>query len=114
MPQMRASAGLRRVGHLAQRPTDSVSTMRPILTGEERSRMTSVENADQPLQVAPRGLIARHPLTSFFVIAYAFSWLIEVPIALAAAGILPVTLPRPVLTIGIVAATFGPTDSASS
>ena len=74
--------------------------------------MTSVENADQPLHVAPRGLIARHPLTSFFVIAYAFSWLIEVPIALAAAGILPVALPRPVLTIGIVAATFGPTVSA--
>ena len=91
---------------------DGLRSMRPILTGEECNRMTSVENADQPVHVAPRGLIARHPLTSFFVIAYAFSWLIEVPIALAAAGILPVTLPRPVLTIGIVAATFGPTVSA--
>ncbi|MCD2441869.1 CPBP family glutamic-type intramembrane protease [Agromyces sp. SYSU K20354] len=74
--------------------------------------MTSVDNADQPRSPASRGVLAKHPLTSFFVIAYAVSWLIEVPIVLSATGVLPFTLPRPVITIGIVAATFGPTVSA--
>lgn len=73
--------------------------------------MPDVDRADQPLRVARRGVIAKHPLASFFVIAYAFSWLIEVPIALSAMGVLP-DFPRVVVTIGIVAATFGPAVSA--
>jgi uncharacterized protein len=59
-----------------------------------------------------RGPLARHPLVAFFVIAYAFSWLIEVPVALAAQGLLPLALPTPVIAVAIVAATFGPTVAA--
>jgi pimeloyl-ACP methyl ester carboxylesterase/membrane protease YdiL (CAAX protease family) len=37
--------------------------------------------------------IARHPLSSFFVIAYGVSWSIAVPLALQAQGLLPQQLP---------------------
>ena len=77
--------------------------------------MTTVDNADQPLRAAPEGLLARHPLVSFFVLAYAFSWLLEVPVALSetGTGLLPFTIPRPLLVLAIAAATFvGPTLSA--
>jgi membrane protease YdiL (CAAX protease family) len=43
---------------------------------------------------APRGLLARHPLVSFFVMAYAFSWLVWTPWVLGedGAGLLPIKL----------------------
>lgn len=37
--------------------------------------------------------LARHPLRSFFVLAFALSWLIEVPLALEARGLLNAHLP---------------------
>ncbi len=77
--------------------------------------MTTVDNADQPLRAAPEGLLARHPLVFFFLIAYAGSWLLEVPVALSetGTGLLPFTIPRPLLALAIAAATFlGPTLSA--
>jgi membrane protease YdiL (CAAX protease family) len=60
-------------------------------------------------------MLARHPLVFFFLIAYAGSWLLEVPIALSktGTGLLPFTIPRPLLALAIAAATFlGPTLSA--
>ncbi len=63
----------------------------------------------------PLQLLARHPLVFFFLIAYADSWLIEVPIALSetGTGLLPFTIPRPLLALVIAAATLvGPTLSA--
>src|SRR5919112_1899329 len=77
--------------------------------------MTTVDNADQPLRAAPEGLLARHPLVFFFLIAYAGAWLVEVPVALSetGTGLLPFTIPKPVLALAIAAATFlGPTLSA--
>ena len=77
--------------------------------------MTTVDNADQPVRAAPHGLLARHPLTAFFVMAYAFSWLVELPVVLSETGIglLPYTLPQPVIALAIAGATFvGPTVSA--
>src|SRR5919112_4214850 len=77
--------------------------------------MTTVDNADQPLRAAPEGLLARHPLVFYFLIAYAGSWLLEVPVALSetGTGLLPFTIPRPLLALAIAAATFlGPTLSA--
>jgi uncharacterized protein len=77
--------------------------------------MTTVDNAAQRPGAAREGLLARHPLVFFFLIAYAGSWLLEVPIALSetGTGLLPFTIPRPLLALAIAAATFlGPTLSA--
>ena len=75
--------------------------------------MTS--DADPRPHTSRVGLLARHPLVFFFVIAYAGAWLVEVPLALSqtGTGLLPFTIPRPVLALSIAAATFtGPTLSA--
>jgi membrane protease YdiL (CAAX protease family) len=74
--------------------------------------MTVVGKAGGSPLSARSGVIARYPLISFFVIAYLFAWLIEVPIALSAQGILPFSLPHSAVAIGIIAATFGPTVAA--
>jgi uncharacterized protein len=71
--------------------------------------MTTVDNT-APRPGAPReGLLARHPLLFFFLIAYAGAWLLEVPLALSETG-----TGRPLLALAIItAATFlGPTLSA--
>jgi uncharacterized protein len=73
--------------------------------------MTSVDDAERLSPVTSRGPLARHPLISFFVIAFALAWLIEVPLALSANGILP-KLPLLAFAIAIPAATFAPTASA--
>ena len=69
-----------------------------------------------PAQPAParQGLLARRPLVSFFVMAYAFSWLVWSPWVLGqeGAGLLPITIGQAtgvVLAAGILA---GPTLSA--
>src|SRR5918993_4962096 len=43
----------------------------------------------------PRGLLARHPLVFFFIIAYAGTWLFELPYVLSeyGAGLLPTRSP---------------------
>jgi uncharacterized protein len=82
---------------------------------EEGIDMTTIDNADQPVRATQRGLLARHPLTSFFVMAYAFSWLVELPVVLSetGTGALPYTLPKPLIAVLIAAATFaGPTVAA--
>jgi CAAX protease family protein len=43
--------------------------------------MTTADNAAQPPGAAREGLLARHRLIFYFVIAYAFSWLVWVPLA---------------------------------
>jgi uncharacterized protein len=61
------------------------------------------------------GPIARHPLLFFFLIAYAGAWLVEAPVVLSrtGTGLLPLTLPPPLIAVLIAAATFtGPTLSA--
>jgi membrane protease YdiL (CAAX protease family) len=76
--------------------------------------MTTADAAQRP-DAAREGLLARHPLVFFFLIAYAGAWLVEVPIALSetGTGLLPFTIPTPVLALAIAAATFlGPTLSA--
>jgi membrane protease YdiL (CAAX protease family) len=40
-----------------------------------------------------KALIARRPVAAFFVLAYAFSWAVEIPLALQARGTLPMWLP---------------------
>ena len=57
---------------------------------------------------AMKGWIGRHPLTSYFVAAYAISWSIAVPLALQAHNILPYRLPW---TLHYLTA-FGPAGAA--
>ncbi len=76
---------------------------------------TGVNAAQHPGAASGEGLLARHPLVFFFLIAYAGAWLVEVPIALSktGTGLLQFTIPTPVLALAIAAATFlGPTLSA--
>lgn len=73
--------------------------------------MSVVDEVGEPSRTRTPSRRIRHPLTWFFVIAYAFSWLIEVPIALSAQGVLP-AIPTPAIAVGIVLATFGPTVGA--
>jgi membrane protease YdiL (CAAX protease family) len=61
--------------------------------------------------VANRGPLKRHPLISYFVIAYGLAWAIEVPLALSANGVLP-KLPTPIAGLVIAAATFAPAAAA--
>jgi hypothetical protein len=46
--------------------------------------MTIADNAAQRQGAARDGLLARYPLTFYFLITYAFSWLVWVPLALSA------------------------------
>ena len=77
--------------------------------------MATTDDAVQRPGAASEGLLARHPLVFFFLIAYAGAWLVEVPVALSetGTGLLSFTIPRPLLALAIAAATFlGPTLSA--
>ena len=71
----------------------------------------------QPASVpAPRrSVLVRHPLVFFFLIAFAATWLLEIPLALSqtGTGLLPFSLPLPAVALTIAAATFvGPTVAA--
>jgi membrane protease YdiL (CAAX protease family) len=74
--------------------------------------MTVVGNLGDPSRTASGGLLRRYPLTSYFAIAFLFAWILEVPLALSAQGILPFTIPKTGVAIVVVAATFGPTVGA--
>lgn len=77
--------------------------------------MTNTGEDVRTNDAAPRNVLARHPLIWFFVLAYAFSWIVEAPVVLSktGTGLLPYELPRLVTTILIAAATFtGPTVAA--
>jgi uncharacterized protein len=68
----------------------------------------------QPVS-ARQGLLARYPLTSFFVIAYAFSWLVWSPWVLGqdGAGLLPFKFGQAATVVVLAAGIFaGPTLSA--
>src|SRR5215218_6760738 len=68
--------------------------MPALLLGQGSLDMTS---ANPPVQSASpyKGLLARHPLTFFFIIAYAGTWLVELPYVLSAdgSGLLPYSSP---------------------
>jgi membrane protease YdiL (CAAX protease family) len=82
--------------------------------GERSFDVTTADAAERP-GTSREGLLARHPLVFYFLIAYAGAWLVEVPVALSetGTGLLPFTIPRPVIALALAVATFvGPTLSA--
>jgi hypothetical protein len=76
--------------------------------------VTTADNADQRRGAAREGLLARYPLTFYFVIAYAFSWLVWVPLALSqdGAGVLSFRSPTGASASVVVASFVGPFLSA--
>ena len=48
--------------------------------------MTTADNVAQRPGAAGQGLLARYPLTFYFLIAYGFAWLVWVPLALSKDG----------------------------
>ena len=76
--------------------------------------MTSADNAAQRKGVARENLLARYPLTFYFLIAYAFSWLVWVPLALSqdGAGLLSFQSPIGASASVFVASFVGPFLSA--
>jgi membrane protease YdiL (CAAX protease family) len=57
--------------------------------------MTTDAAAERP-DAAREGLLARHPLVFYFIIAYAGTWLVTIPLALSAngVGLLPFSIPE--------------------
>ena len=75
--------------------------------------MTTSEAAGT--ETARGGVLGRHPLLFFFLIAFAGAWLVEAPVVLSrtGTGLLPFTIPGPLAALMLAAATFtGPTLSA--
>src|SRR5215204_4746694 len=71
-----------------------VGLTEPVL--RERSRkLTTAGNTDERPGDAREGLLARHPLVFFFIIAYAGTWLVGLPYILSedGAGLLPFSSP---------------------
>ena len=57
--------------------------------------MTTADAAERPAS-ARGGVLARHPLVFYFLMAYAGTWLVTVPVALSTngVGLLPFSIPE--------------------
>src|SRR5215211_263620 len=80
-----------------------------------RSIMSATTTAPQPAAVSPlRGLLIRHPLVSFFTLAYALTWLAWSPWYLSedGVGLLPYDGERISDYLNTIALILGPTLSA--
>jgi membrane protease YdiL (CAAX protease family) len=76
--------------------------------------MTTGDNAAQRQRAPREGLLARYPLTFYFIIAYAFAWVVWVPLALSqdGAGVLSFHSPIGASASVILASFVGPFLSA--
>src|SRR5215212_6807697 len=87
--------------------------MPALLLGEGSLDMTA---ANPPVQSASpyKGLLARHPLTFFFIIAYAGTWLVGLPYVLSedGSGLLPFSSPLLTWVLGPASVFLGPTLAA--
>src|SRR5215217_6181224 len=85
----------------------------PALLGQGSLDMTA---ANPPVQSASpyKGLLARHPLVFFFIIAYAGTWLLELPYVLSedGSGLLPYSSPLLTWVLMPASVFLGPTLAA--
>jgi uncharacterized protein len=72
--------------------------------------MTTTTEAAQPPDAAREGLLARHPLLFFVLIAYAGTWIVWLPFLLSAdgLGLMSFSSPLPLIVIGGLATFTGP------
>jgi hypothetical protein len=76
--------------------------------------MTTAHNTAQRPDAVGEGLLARHPLLFYFLIAYAFSWLAWLPLVLSEDGAdLLLSFSTPIgFDASLAIASFGPTVAA--
>jgi CAAX protease family protein len=76
--------------------------------------MTTADNVAQRQRAPRKGLLARYPVTFYFLIAYAFAWLVWVPLALSQDGVGLLSFHSPIgASASVVVASFvGPFLSA--
>jgi len=72
--------------------------------------VTTADNADQRPGAARQGLLTHHPLVFFFIIAYAGTWLVEMPYVLSedGAGLLPFSSPLLATVLPVTSIFLGP------
>lgn len=88
-------------------------------TGTTLTRKTNTMSAIDVQMQAPdgrlglKGLMSRHPLVSYCVLAFAFTWVVVSPLVLSQRGLGVITLPDALLMVAYILATFtGPLPAA--
>jgi hypothetical protein len=69
--------------------------------------MTTADAAERPAS-ARGGVLARHPLVFYFLMAYAGTWLVTVPLALSAngVGLLPFRFRKEACSLSVLLGSF--------
>jgi membrane protease YdiL (CAAX protease family) len=75
--------------------------------------MTTITSVVSAQESGFKAFAKRHPLTAYFIMAYAFTWVLIVPIMLSQMGLGFINLPEPLLFIFLLASTYsGPLPAA--
>ncbi len=77
------------------------------------AHLTAIQPSASPSTVGLEGWVKRHPLVAYFVLAYAVTWILIVPILLSQRGFGVLALPDALLLVFFLVATFaGPLGAA--
>lgn len=75
--------------------------------------MTTISSVASIPESGVKAFAKRHPLTTYFVLAYALTWIFVIPIMLSQRGLGIVNLPDPLLLIFLLVSTYsGPLPAA--
>ena len=75
--------------------------------------MTTISSVAPAQESGLKAFAKRHPLVSYFTMAYAFTWILVIPIMLSQMGLGLINLPEPLLFIFLLASTYsGPLPAA--
>lgn len=75
--------------------------------------MTTISSAASVQESGFKAFAKRHPLVAYFTMAYAFTWILVIPIMLSQMGLGLINLPEPLLFIFLLASTYsGPLPAA--
>lgn len=75
--------------------------------------MTAISSVASTQESGLKAFIKRHPLTAYFTLAYALTWVLVIPIALSQRGVGLFNLPDPLLFAMLLLSTFsGPLPAA--
>jgi uncharacterized protein len=75
--------------------------------------MTTISSVASTSESGLKAFAKRHPLTAYFTMAYAFTWVLVIPIMLSQMGLGLINLPEPLLFIFLLASTYsGPLPAA--